>query len=125
MAKSAVLANNRIVSGKTVTEVELLAVEAQRSHVVNLKNQLAKSERALADLEADVVAKLEAGFPVRSKHLSAGLEASVGARRPEWKDLYLAHMEDVHGQSRDVEESKILEGTAGKPKQRLVITHKR
>jgi hypothetical protein len=125
MAKEAVFANNRIVSGKTVTEAELLAVEAQRSHVANLKNQLANSERALAELEADVVAKLEAGFQVRSKHLSAGLEASVGARRPEWKDLYLEHMEDVHGEPRLVEEKRILDHTAGKPKQRLVILHKK
>ena len=124
MSKQAVLANNRIVSGKTVTETELLVVESARANVAWLKSQIADAERNLADLEADIVAKLEAGFSVRSRNLTAAIQETVGARRPEWKDLYLAHMEDEHGKPRKNEEQRVLAMTAGKPSQKLVILHK-
>lgn len=125
MAKAkAIVVNGRIITKRSISETDLLTVETARSRVAWLKSQLADAERACISAEAEVIAMLEAGCRVRSAKLSAGLREKIGARRPEWKDLYLGHMEDAHGVPRAAEEAIVLNCTAGKPKQELFILHK-
>lgn len=121
----AAVVNGRMILLRKITEAELLNIESLRGRVVMAKHNLEAAERALAEAEAEVVAKLEAGVGVVAKsNLHAGIAEEIGPRRPEWKEIYLDHMEGVHGCPRKAQESGILETTAGKPKQVLRITHR-
>lgn len=124
MGKRAVVVNGRIVNLNPITEADLLKVETLRARVVLAKRSLEGAEIMLASAEAEIMAKLDAGCKVeRNSALSAGISEETGPRRPEWKEIYLNHMEHDHGSVREYEEKLILDTTAGKPKQVLRIFH--
>lgn len=85
-----------IKPAQVVTDLELADVSTRRLEVQSLRRKLRDEEAKLAQAEAVVVAKLQAGATCEARLLTATLEERLGACRPPWKDVYLQHMA-THG----------------------------
>jgi len=121
----AIRIGNQLVRLKSITETDLMHIESKRATVAYLKSHLEIAERDLAEAENVVIVKMENGCKVEAKsNLYSVIDEVNGPRRPEWKELYLNHMEGEHNIDRRVEESMILDTTASKPKQVLRIIHR-
>jgi hypothetical protein len=119
-------AAKKIVTGlgsKTITALEVLTLETKRASVQLLEDQLRATRTALAGTEADLMTRLRAGARVRGP-LGLTVTTAKGRRRPEWKDLYLAHMLRGHGKNAEVLEAQVRARTPVPTEKVLTITQK-
>lgn len=79
-----------------VSEVDLLEILTQRSHLAKLRKQVREAEAVLEQKEGSVMDLLRAGAVVEG-HRSAAIEQSIGPYRPKYQELWLAHMGEYHG----------------------------
>jgi hypothetical protein len=85
----------RAAPPQVVTDVELLALETSRAALALLRKHVKDSEARLDGLEADLIARLDAGAVI-SGDVVAVVDVVEGQCRPKWKEQLLAHMEKYH-----------------------------
>jgi len=102
-----------------ITDLELMTIETRRSALALLRKQLREAEESLKGQEQDLIMRLDAGARVVGA-LHAEARTEVGQCRPEWKDAYLTHMENFHGQSRETTETA-LRGITTIPEKRVLL----
>lgn len=102
-----------------ITDLELMTLETQRSALALLRRKLKDAEERLKGQEQDLIMRLDNGAKVIGA-LHAEARTEVGQCRPEWKDAYLTHMENFHGQSRETTETA-LRGITPIPEKRVLL----
>lgn len=80
----------------TISEVDLLEVLTQRSHLEDLRRQVREAEAILEQKETCVMQLIRAGAFVEG-HRSATIEKQLGPCRPKYQELWAEHMMQYHG----------------------------
>ena len=81
-----------------ITEVDLLEVLTQRSHLEALRKQVREAEAKLEQQEGQIMALLKAGAKVEG-YRTATIEKCIGPHRPKYHELWVLHMGQYHGLS--------------------------
>lgn len=118
--KAVEIVDGRIVQKRTITEMDLMAVETCRAQIAAMVAELEGAKVRLGILEQDVKDRLAAGCRIVGR-MTAMVTEETGPRRPPWKDIYLDHMHCHHNVSIEAEEQRVITETMGKPREVLVI----
>ena len=79
-----------------ITEVDLLEVLTQRSHLEVLRQQVREAQARLEQKEGEIMAMLKLGARVDG-YRSATIEKCIGPHRPKYQELWVEHMGQYHG----------------------------
>lgn len=98
-----------------VTDAELQNVQYERETIKSLRRRLAEAEKVLAQDEHDIMTKLRRGARIASTRFDATIVPTTLPRRPEYKELFLDHMERVHARDRAAFLNELQEAVTGRP----------
>lgn len=79
-----------------ITEVDLLEVLTQRTHLETLRKQVREAEAKLEQKEGEVMTLLKLGARVEG-YRTATIEKCIGPHRPKYQELWVEHMGRYHG----------------------------
>jgi hypothetical protein len=104
----------------TISSLELMALETSRASLSLLRRQVKESDERVKAMEADLVARLEAGARIEGD-ARAMVQEEAGNCSPSWKTHYLDHMLVDHNIPSEEAEADVRDATEVRMKKTLVI----
>ena len=98
-----------------VTDAEITNIINERQLVASLRARLEDAQKVLLQDERQVMDKLRRGARVRTTRFDLTIHVPMLARRPEYKDLYLKHMEEAHGRDPKAMLIELKQGLGNRP----------
>lgn len=90
-----------------ILQRQLKAIVKLKESITEASAQLRDMKGELARQENDVYNALLAGIKVEAGPFTASIEERLPACRPPWKEVYLGHMAELHGQSPKAVEEQV------------------
>jgi hypothetical protein len=117
MAKKAKKVEQQV---QVITEFELVALETTRLQLAEARKKVRELEAATEQREANLIAALKAGAVVDGNR-TAVVETVTGPSRPKWKEAYVEHFQEEHGETQEAIELRLQKKYPGKECEVLVV----